>query len=40
MTKPGFPPPQDPAGFDRGAYHTMLNAEITMFLRASLEMLP
>ncbi|WP_375773144.1 alpha/beta fold hydrolase [Archangium gephyra] len=36
MTKPEFPPSQDPAGFDRVAYQPVLHAEILAFLRASL----
>jgi predicted dienelactone hydrolase len=36
MTRPDFPPSQDPPGFDRVAYQTVLHAEILAFLRASL----
>lgn len=36
MTKPEFPPSQDPAGFDRLAYQAVLHAEILTFLRDSL----
>jgi predicted dienelactone hydrolase len=36
MVKPEFPPSQDPPGFDRPAYQTVLNAEIEGFLRTSL----
>ncbi len=32
MTRPGFPPSQDPAGFDRAAYQPILLAEIVAFL--------
>lgn len=36
MTRPDFPPSQDPPGFDRAAYEPVLSAEIATFLRASL----
>jgi predicted dienelactone hydrolase len=36
MTRPEFPPSQDPSGFDRAAYQPVLHAEILTFLRASL----
>jgi predicted dienelactone hydrolase len=36
MTRPGFPPSQDPSGFDRVAYQPVLHAEILTFLRAVL----
>jgi predicted dienelactone hydrolase len=36
MTRPDFPPSQDPAGFDRLAFQPILHAEILTFLRASL----
>jgi predicted dienelactone hydrolase len=36
MTRPDFPPSQDPAGFDRVAFQPVLHAEIETFLRASL----
>jgi predicted dienelactone hydrolase len=36
MTRPEFPPSQDPAGFDRVAFQPVLHAEIEAFLRASL----
>lgn len=36
MTRPDFPPSQDPAGFDRVAFQPVLHAEILTFLRASL----
>jgi predicted dienelactone hydrolase len=36
MTSPGFPPSQDPPGFDRAAFHEVLNAEIPAFLRRAL----
>lgn len=36
MTRPTFPPSQDPPGFDRLAYQPVLHAEIETFLRASL----
>jgi len=36
MTRPEFPPSQDPAGFDRVAFQPVLHAEILTFLRASL----
>lgn len=32
MTKPEFPPSQDPKGFDRAAFQVEMNAEITGFL--------
>lgn len=34
MTRPDFPPSQDPAGFDRVAFQSVLDAEILSFLRA------
>jgi predicted dienelactone hydrolase len=36
MAHPGFPPSQDPAGFDRARFHERLNREIEEFLRATL----
>jgi len=36
MTRPEFPPSQDPAGFDRAAFQPVLHAEILAFLRSSL----
>ena len=36
MTRPDFPPSQDPPGFDRVAFQPVLHAEIETFLRASL----
>jgi predicted dienelactone hydrolase len=36
MTRPEFPPSQDPVGFDRLAFQPVLHAEILTFLRASL----
>jgi predicted dienelactone hydrolase len=36
MTRPDFPPSQDPAGFDRLAFQPVLYAEIETFLRGSL----
>lgn len=36
MVDPGFPPSQDPPGFDRAAFHERLNREIEEFLRAAL----
>lgn len=36
MTRPEFPPSQDPAGFDRVAFQPVLHGEILAFLRASL----
>lgn len=36
MTRPDFPPSQDPAGFDRSAFHKILNGEIVAFLRRVL----
>ena len=36
MTRPDFGPSQDPAGFDRAAYHQVLYAEIVSFVRAAL----
>jgi pimeloyl-ACP methyl ester carboxylesterase len=32
MTNPGFPPSQDPEGFDRALFHDELNAGILEFL--------
>ena len=31
MVRPDFPPSQDPAGFDRVAYQSVLNSEIVEF---------
>lgn len=36
MTSPDFPPSQDPAGFDRVAFHDRLNGEVVGFLREFL----
>ena len=36
MAHPGFPPSQDPAGFDRADFHERMNREIAEFLRATL----
>lgn len=36
MTRPEFPPSQDPPGFDRLGFQPVLHAEILAFLRASL----
>ncbi len=36
MVSPGFPPSQDPPGFDRPAYNAILNDEIERFLRRTL----
>jgi predicted dienelactone hydrolase len=36
MSHPGFPPSQDPAGFDRAAFHERMNREIEEFLRGEL----
>jgi hypothetical protein len=36
MTRPEFPPSQDPKGFDRLAFQPVLHAEILTFLRDSL----
>jgi len=36
MTRPEFPPSQDPPGFDRAAYQLELQAEVSAFLRAAL----
>jgi predicted dienelactone hydrolase len=36
MARPGFPPAQDPEGFDRTKYHPHMNAEILGFLRKHL----
>jgi predicted dienelactone hydrolase len=36
MTRPDFPPSQDPAGFDRAAYQAVLNAEMLAFLQGAL----
>ena len=33
LSRPDFEPSQDPPGFDRAAYHDVLNAEIEAFLR-------
>ncbi len=40
LAGPGFPPSQDPPGFDRVAYQTQLCAEVLAFLRAHLAALP
>ncbi len=37
MTRPEFPPSQDPEGFDRAAYQPRLCAEIVAFLRRTHE---
>jgi predicted dienelactone hydrolase len=34
MTRPNFPPSQDPHGFDRVAFQPILNAEILSFLQS------
>jgi len=36
MSSPGFPPSQDPAGFDRVAFHVELNEEVLAFLREAI----
>ena len=36
MVQPGFPPSQDPPGFDRSAFHVEMNSEILAFLRPIL----
>jgi predicted dienelactone hydrolase len=36
MTRPDFPPSQDPPGFDRAAYQAVLQDEVVAFLRAAL----
>ena len=36
MTRPDFPPSQDPPGFDRAAYQPILHAEVEAFLRRGL----
>jgi hypothetical protein len=36
MTRPNFPPSQDPDGFDRAAFQPILYAEILSFLRSVL----
>lgn len=36
MTRPDFPPSQDPPGFDRASYQPVLNAELEAFLRRTL----
>jgi predicted dienelactone hydrolase len=36
MTRPDFPPSQDPPGFDRRAYQPILHSEVTAFLRDRL----
>jgi predicted dienelactone hydrolase len=36
MTRPDFPPSQDPPGFDRAAFQPVLHAEILSFLRSVL----
>lgn len=33
MCDPSFPPSQDPPGFDRAAFHRLMNAEVAAFLR-------
>jgi predicted dienelactone hydrolase len=37
MTRPQFPPSQDPPGFDRAAYQAVLGDEILAFLRGALK---
>ncbi len=37
LTKPSFPPSQDPPGFDRVRFMDELNAEVTAFLRETLD---
>lgn len=37
MTRPDFPPSQDPPGFDRASYQPVLAAEVTSFLRRALD---
>jgi len=37
LTKPSFPPSQDPPGFDRVAFLEELNLEVTAFLRQALQ---
>lgn len=37
MAGPGFPPSQDPPGFDRAGYQPQLYGEVLAFLRATLE---
>lgn len=34
MTRPDFPPSQDPPGFDRATYHAQMNAEIVAYLQS------
>ena len=36
LTNPGFIPSQDPEGFDRPAFHEVLNAQVLSFLRRTL----
>lgn len=36
MTRPNFPPSQDPPGFDRAAFQSILSADILSFLRSVL----
>jgi hypothetical protein len=36
LSRPTFPPSQDPAGFDRVRFHEEMNAEVTAFLRRVL----
>jgi len=36
MTRPEFPPSQDPPGFDRAAFQPLLQAEVLAFLRTEL----
>ncbi|HET7230930.1 MAG TPA: dienelactone hydrolase family protein [Longimicrobium sp.] len=40
MTNPGFPPSQDPPGFDRAAFHREMYPEIEAFLRRVLRVRP
>jgi hypothetical protein len=35
MIDPGFPPSQDPEGFDRARFHGELNRAVTAFLDGS-----
>ena len=36
MTSPGFPPSQDPPGFDRARFHDELNTQVKAFLQREL----
>ena len=36
LTRPDFPPSQDPPGFDRAAYHATLRVELARFFTAAL----